>query len=190
VVRFGYIGALHPHKGIDLLLDAFRGLESRASLQIYGSAFGSPVSESYWRRIRSNQPPNVFFHGAYENADVHKILATLDVIVVPSLWYENSPLTIQEAFAAGIPVITADRGGMAELVHHNVNGLNFRLGDANDLHEKLAQIVEHPNLVEHLKCGISAVKNIEQDAAEQRVRYGELIRSRAHELTVASTLDG
>jgi glycosyltransferase involved in cell wall biosynthesis len=179
-IRFGYIGAFHAHKGIDLLLKAFRGLEDRAALHVYGSVFGSPISKSYWQRIRSSQTANVTFHGAYDNDKVDTILATVDAIVVPSLWYENSPLTIHEAFAAGVPVITADVGGMTELVHHNVNGLNFRLGDAKDLREKLIQIIEHPEVLEHLKFGIPKVKNIEQDAAQQRTRYRKLLRLRSN----------
>ena len=66
-IRFGYIGAFHAHKGIELLLEAFHGLGDRASLHIHGSAFGSPISESYWRRIRTRHGTNVVFHGAYDN---------------------------------------------------------------------------------------------------------------------------
>jgi glycosyltransferase involved in cell wall biosynthesis len=181
-VRFGYIGALHPHKGIELLLDAFRGLGERASLHVYGSAFGSPISQSYWRRIRDQEAASVFFHGPYDNGRVGDILADLDTIVVPSLWYENSPLTIQEAFIAGVPVVTADVGGMAELVRDGVNGLCFRRGDAVDLRDKLLRIVSHPELLDDLRRGIPRVTSIEHHAAEMRVRYQGLISSpdRAH----------
>jgi glycosyltransferase involved in cell wall biosynthesis len=97
-IRFGYIGALHAHKGIDLLLRAFEGLHDRAELHIHGSAFGSPISESFARRMRDAYGAHVTFHGPYDNGTIGAILSSLDVVVVPSLWYENSPLTIQEAF--------------------------------------------------------------------------------------------
>ncbi|MEQ1575334.1 MAG: glycosyltransferase, partial [Vicinamibacterales bacterium] len=142
-LAFGYIGALHAQKGVELLLEAFRGLGDRADLHIYGSAFGSPISENYWRRINDGQETSVVFHGAYDNQRIGAILGSLDVVVVPSLWYENSPLTIQEAFIGGVPVITANRGGMAELVRDGVDGLHFRLGDAADLREKMLHLVEH-----------------------------------------------
>jgi glycosyltransferase involved in cell wall biosynthesis len=170
-LRFGYIGALHPHKGIELLLEAFRGLGDRATLHVYGSAFGSPVSESYWRRIRAREADAVFFHGAYDNDRVGAILADLDVVVVPSLWYENSPLTIQEAFIAGVPVLTADTGGMAELVRDGIDGLWFRHGNAASLRERLCAVIEDPEVLAPLRAEIPAVLGIEEHAAAILARY-------------------
>ena len=53
--------------------------------------------------------------------------------MVPSIWWENSPLVIQEAFLHGRPVICSDIGGMAEKVDHDVNGLHFPVGDPDAL---------------------------------------------------------
>lgn len=178
-VRFGYIGALHPQKGIELLLEAFRGIGHDASLHVFGSVFASPISHNFWRRVRDRATPNVFFHGAYDNDRVGEILANLDVIVVPSLWYENSPLTIQEAFIAGVPVITADTGGMAELVRDGVAGLQFRFGDTADLHEKLRHVAAAPETLDRLRRGIPPVPTIEGHAAELLDRYRGLLPSAA-----------
>ena len=82
-ISFGYIGALHAHKGVELLVEAFRGLEGRAALHIHGSAFGSPISRNYGRRLLGAGPPSVTFHGSYDNDDVGTILSSLDVVVVP-----------------------------------------------------------------------------------------------------------
>jgi glycosyltransferase involved in cell wall biosynthesis len=176
-VRFGYIGALHPQKGLELLLEAFRGIGSEATLHVFGSVFGSPVSQNFVRRIRGRAAANVVFEGAYDNDRVGEALARVDVIVVPSLWYENSPLAIHEAFIAGVPVITADVGGMAELVGDGSNGLRFRFGDAADLCDKLRQVAEVPEMLDRLRQGISRVPTIERDAAELRDRYRALLRS-------------
>lgn len=174
-VRFGYIGALHAHKGIELLLAAFQGLGDRATLHIHGSAFGSPISESYWRRISAAPSDGVVFHGAYDNANIGAILAALDVVVVPSLWFENSPLTIQEAFIGGVPVVTANQGGMAELVRDGVDGLHFKLGDAADLRAKLAYLADRPERIEELRKNIPDVPTIDQQAAAVRAHYARLI---------------
>jgi glycosyltransferase involved in cell wall biosynthesis len=174
-LAFGYIGALHAHKGIDLLLRAFAPLAGRAELHIHGSAFGSPISESYWRRVWGRPQPSVFFHGPYDNVRVSEVLATLDVVVVPSQWYENSPLTIQEAFLAGVPVVTADCGGMAELVRNGIDGLHFRLGDEEDLRRTLARLIEDPALLERLRSGIPEVPHIDRQAAAVRARYDALL---------------
>jgi glycosyltransferase involved in cell wall biosynthesis len=177
-VRFGYIGAFHAQKGVDILLEAFRDLGNRASLHLYGSTFGSPISESYWRRVREGQGGNVVFHGAYDNERVDEILASLDVVVVPSRWYENAPLTIQEAFIGGVPVITADRGGMAEQVRDGIDGLHFRLGDAADLREKLLRVANDPELLDRFRRNIPAVTSIEEHAGDVRSRYLALSASR------------
>jgi glycosyltransferase involved in cell wall biosynthesis len=177
-IRFGYIGALHAHKGIELLLAAFRGLEDRATLAIHGSVFKSPVSGNYWQRIQADQPSSVTFHGPYENDDVGAILSEIDVVIVPSLWYENAPLTIQEAFMSGVPLITADQGGMAEAVRDGVDGLQFRLGDATDLREKMRMFIDHADLLDRLRQGIPEVTTIERHAADMRVRYDALVQAR------------
>lgn len=177
-VRFGYIGALHPQKGIELLLEAFRDVGHDATLHVFGSVFGSPISDSFWTRVRQRATANVVFRGAYDNQRVGDILAGLDVIVVPSLWYENSPLTIQEAFIAGVPVITADVGGMAELVRDGIDGLRFRFGDAGDLRETLRRVAAAPEILERLRRGIRPVPAIEEHAAELCDRYRRLLSSR------------
>jgi glycosyltransferase involved in cell wall biosynthesis len=174
-VRFGYIGSLHPHKGVELLLRAFLGLRGEASLHVHGSAFHSPVSHSYWSRIRSAaNSGHIHFHGAYQNDQVREILAGLDVVVVPSLWYENSPLTIQEAFLAAVPVITAGEGGMAEQVQHGRNGLHFRLGDVADLRARLQQVVDRPELIAELRQGIPPVPDMREHAAAVLQLYHSL----------------
>jgi len=174
-IRFGYIGAFHAHKGVELLLRAFEGLGGRAELHIHGSAFGSPISESYWKRIHQEHGTNVVFHGAYDNQRIGALLASLDVVVVPSLWYENSPLTIQEAFIGGVPVITSDQGGMAELVRDGVDGLHFKLGSVEDLRAKLAWLIDHPEALDRFRRQIPEVPDIDQQAAGVRARYEALL---------------
>lgn len=173
-VQFGYIGAFHAHKGLEILLKAFEGLDGRAMLHVYGSAFGSPISESYWRRVSEGHAGGVVLHGAYDHGRIGAILASLDAIVVPSLWYENSPLTIQEAFIAGVPVITANQGGMAELVRDGVDGLHFTLGDADDLRARLISIIEQPELLDRLRAHVPRVPTIAEQAAVVRAHYAAL----------------
>ncbi|MGH7818600.1 MAG: glycosyltransferase, partial [Candidatus Binatia bacterium] len=149
------------------------------SLHLFGSVFGSPISRSFWRRIHDRATANVFFHGAYDNDRVGEILADVDVVVVPSLWYENSPLTIQEAFIAGVPVITADVGGMAELVREGAGGLRFRIGDAEDLREKLRRVAEEPAILERLRREVPRVPTMAEHGREVLARYRELLSSSA-----------
>ena len=174
-LTFGYIGALHAHKGVDVLLDAFKSLGGRANLLIFGSAFGSPISESYRKRIEEQRPEGVTFEGAYDNAGIAGILSRLDAVIVPSVWYENSPLTIQEAYIAGVPVVASGSGGMAELVRDGVDGVHFRLGDAADLRAKLAALIDSPGILETFRRHVPAVPEIVAQAAVVRDRYAALL---------------
>lgn len=173
-LRFGYIGALHAHKGVHVLLEAFQGLEGLASLHIYGSAFGSPVSENHWLKISRQAGAGVTFHGRYENDRIVDILAGLDAVVVPSVWFENSPLTIQEAQIAGVPVITSDQGGMAELVRNGVDGLHFRLGDPQDLKAKLLSLIENQEMLKSMRSNMPEVPDMELQSRFVRQIYIEL----------------
>jgi glycosyltransferase involved in cell wall biosynthesis len=177
-VRFGFIGAFHAQKGLELLVRAFEGLGNRASLHIHGSAFGSPITESLWQRVQQQAPPGIVFHGPYRNDQLEDILATIDVVVVPSVWFENSPFTIQEAFGAGLPVITANAGGMAELVRHGVDGLQFQIGDAVDLRRQLQVVIDQPDLIAQFRRNLPALPELDTQADLVRREYVRLRESR------------
>jgi glycosyltransferase involved in cell wall biosynthesis len=161
-VRFGYIGTHIRSKGVNVLIDAFNQIDRNdVELKIYGR----PIKDTVYLEsmIRNN---GAEFTGAYDNRDVAKVLAGLDAIVVPSIWYENSPLVIHEAFLARIPVIASNRGGMAEYVHHMENGLLFDLGDSNDLADKILMLAENRELISELGENAPPVKSIEEHAEE------------------------
>ena len=102
-------------------------------------------------------------------------LARLDALVLPSVWLENSPLAIEEAFAGGVPVIASDLGGMAESVRHEVDGLRFPAGDADALSRCLRRLIDEPGLNSHrLRAGIREPLSIAVDAAQTLARYQAL----------------
>ncbi|MEA2788051.1 MAG: hypothetical protein QOG73_457, partial [Acetobacteraceae bacterium] len=82
-----------------------------------------------------------------------------------SVWWENAPLVIQEAFAHGRPVICSNVGGMAEAVGNGTDGLHFSRGDARSLAQTMQKAVETPGLWQRLRDGIQPVRTI-QDAAD------------------------
>ena len=118
--------------------------------------------------------PHINFHGGYHYEEISQVLANIDVLVVPSVWYENSPLAIHEAFLAGIPVITSNLGGMAELVKDGQNGLLFEPGNAADLNEKLYRFIDHPELIEQLASNPMKVSSIQEDAKKLKELYKQL----------------
>lgn len=166
-LRIGYLGQVEPHKGVHVLIEAFRRLSlpnqggRGAHLTIYGDL---NRNASYVRRLRqlAHEEPRITFAGAYDNRRVAEVLASLDVCVVPSIWYENLPTIILEAQAWGTPVVTADLGGMAEMVRHNVDGLLFRPGDADDLARQLQRLLDEPDLLPRLRAHAPRVTTIEE----------------------------
>lgn len=172
IVRFGFLGRIIPVKGIHLLIEAFNGMkEESAELNIYGAA---PDSAEYLKsRV---EDPRVRFRGLYDNQDVANVLSNIDVLVVPSIWYENSPLVIHEAFLAKIPVIATDLGGMAEHVKDGKNGLLFELGNVEDLREKMRMMVRDPGLLKELSEGENRVRTIEEDAESTVDIYERLLQ--------------
>lgn len=147
VVTFGYLGTHVPTKGVDLLIRAFRRLEVDARLRIYGRPRGQE-SEALARAAAGD--PRISFEGEYVNDQVLGLLAELDAIVVPSIWLENSPLVIHEAQQARRCVITADAGGMAEYVAHEVNGLLFKHRCEQSLHVQLMRVARDRELAARL----------------------------------------
>lgn len=164
-IRFLYIGTWIPSKGVDLALKAFREIDpSKASLSVYGFFPGYPGYEDYERYLQSLARGSgaIHFMGRYDPRRVYDVLAEGDLIIVPSIWWENSPLTIHEAYLAGVPVIAADRGGMAELVEDGVSGLLFRHRDWRSLRRVVERVIEHPEIVQRLQKGIPFVPTMDE----------------------------
>jgi glycosyltransferase involved in cell wall biosynthesis len=171
-VRIGYIGQIAPIKGVDLLIEAFQRLRSNCAgeLWVYGNmAKDAPFAERLRRLAADN--PRIRFMGPFERTEIARVLSELDVVAVPSVWYENTPIVISEAFAARRPVIATDLGGMSEIVHHNVNGLLFERGNVADLAVNLERCIEDSQLRQRLSGGIVAPRTIDEEVAELVSRY-------------------
>ncbi len=151
-VQIGYLGQIAQHKGVHVLVEAFRRLgPESATLHIHGVLENNPAYTAVLRKLAGNAP-NIHFHGGYNRDALPAVLAGLDAVVVPSIWYENSPLVIMEALGEGVPVITSRLGGMAELVEDGRTGLHFTMGDADALADTLRTFTGDAMLREHLRA--------------------------------------
>ncbi|HWQ12422.1 MAG TPA: glycosyltransferase family 4 protein [Roseiflexaceae bacterium] len=180
-LRIGYTGQIAPHKGVHLLVEAFRALRTAsrpAELHIYGGLEPRPDYAAQLRRI-ARDDPRVLFHGRYDHEHLPAILSELDVTVTPSTWYENSPLAIMEAHAAGTPVITAALGGMAELVRDGIDGLHFTPGDAADLARQLQRLVDEPQFLRQLRAGVRPPRSAEDELTELLDIYDSVVAAAA-----------
>jgi glycosyltransferase involved in cell wall biosynthesis len=171
-LRFAYLGGLSKHKGVHVLLDAWERAHVGGELSIWGYATDAPYVA--WLEQRAREV-GATWRGPYDHADLPGCLAETDVVVVPSIWAENYPIVIREAFAAGRPVIATRFGALGESVRDGVDGLTFPLADAGALAEILRRCVHEPGLLERLRCGISPPKTVTEEARELATRYAALV---------------
>lgn len=147
---FGYIGTHIPAKGVNILIEAFKQIEEKAALKIFGRSNGQ--STNALKEMAKSSKNKIEFEGEYINHNLaNDVFSNVDCIVVPSIWGENSPLVIHEAQACNVPVITADFGGMKEYVQHNINGLLFEHRNTKALAEQLKFAVLNPEKMKQLE---------------------------------------
>ncbi len=163
-VTFGFFGSVNPQKGLEILVSAFRECHGeRLRLVVRGNMTHFP---KYAKRVRAfaDVDPRINFKGPYGHGELADALSSIDVLVVPSVWYENTPFVVLEAFCAGRPVIASDLGGLSEIVQDGVNGRTFAAGDPGSLTGVLAEFEEDPSLLTKLAMGIEQVRTLEQNA--------------------------
>lgn len=150
---FGYIGTHIPAKGIHQLIEAFGRVRGDVRLRIWGRPRGQDTDalRALAALLPGDAAARVEWVSEYRNQEiVSEVFNRVDAIVVPSVWVENSPLVIHEAQQARVPVITADVGGMAEYVQHEVNGLLFAHRDPQALAAQMQRLVDEPGLARRL----------------------------------------
>jgi glycosyltransferase involved in cell wall biosynthesis len=159
-LRIGFIGTLSEHKGCHVLIEAFNQMSAGScTLDIYGSPQSFPDYYARLTKLASHNPA-IKFRGTFPNEKISDVLDGIDVMVVPSLWYENTPLVIYSAMASGCPAIVSDFPGMTEAVHHEVNGLSFPSGDIRMLRECLQRLIETPELLKELSRNCRPPKSV------------------------------
>jgi glycosyltransferase involved in cell wall biosynthesis len=192
--RLGFFGQMNRYKGVTLLIEAMRRLGKEkvdahlalhgANLEMQPDEFKHELSDL----LESTTEPfgNVTHLGSYDHADLPRLIAECDWVVVPSMWWENSPLVIQEAFLYGRPVICADIGGMAEKVEAGVNGLHFRAHDPASLAETIREAVTTDGLWERLRGGIPRVYGMDAHVKSLSKTYFELLERKGGAVRVGS----
>jgi glycosyltransferase involved in cell wall biosynthesis len=137
--RFGFMGTLAPHKGAHVLVGAFRAVADPAlTLDLHGSLTVQPSYVASLRHAAAGDD-RIRIHGPYAEGQQERVLDELDALVVPSIWWENSPLVVIEALGAGIPVIASRTGGVGDLVPGDA-GLLVPPGDTAALRDAIAAL--------------------------------------------------
>ena len=177
-LRIGFVGTLVWHKGAHVLLEAARRLPAgRFDILLFGSPDTFPDYVAELNAAASGLP--VRFLGGFDRDRVAEVYGEIDVLVVASLWPENSPLVIHEAWMAGVPVVGARIGGIADLVADGVHGLLYDAFSAADLAAALRSLLDEPEKLRRFAAALPAVKTIDRDAEEWEGIYREVLGEEA-----------
>jgi glycosyltransferase involved in cell wall biosynthesis len=181
--RFGFFGHINRFKGATVALDASARLSRSGvahQLSLHGGSAhqAQDTLDAFAKSLEA--APDALYGGLYARDEQARLIAEVDWVIVPSVWWENAPLVIQEAFAHGRPVICSNVGGMAEAVSDSVNGLHFARGDARALARTMQRAVETAGLWQQLRDAIATVRTV-QDAADDHVALYSGLLSAANE---------
>lgn len=159
---FGFFGQITPYKGLDVLLEALAQMREEERRGLVLEVHGANLelqTEAYRDRVETLRTSLaddgcLRWVGPYQPTDLRSRMAGVDWVVVPSIWWENSPMVIQEAFALGRPLLVSDIGGMAEKVVDGVDGLQVAAGNRVAWARALLRAAGEPGLWDRLRAGI------------------------------------
>ncbi|APG93953.1 glycosyltransferase family 4 protein [Sinorhizobium americanum] len=191
--RFAYFGQMTPFKGIDVLIDAVSRVPEEiwgddSCLMIYGGNLERQPLEFQDRvkKLIDEAGRRVRFYGAYQNGDLPRLMRSVDWVVLPSIWWENSPIVIQEALHHRRPIICSDIGGMAEKVQVGRDGLHFRAGSAQDLADRLVEVLSEPQAWDRLHASLRPPMSHIDSARQQAELYRRLLREKLGQANAAN----
>jgi glycosyltransferase involved in cell wall biosynthesis len=171
-LRVLYLGGISWQKGVHVLVEAANKLPAGIEVMIYGDL---KVHAEYAAGLQRRAGANVTLAGRLEHDQIWPALTAADLLVVPSIWYENAPMTILEAKAARTPVVASDLGALPEHVRDGLDGLLFPPGDAAALGRLLMMLYERPERLDQLRLSIGPVRTIEDHVRDVEDVYRSII---------------
>jgi glycosyltransferase involved in cell wall biosynthesis len=178
--HIGFIGSVIPSKGVHVLCEAFDRLDRPdLVLHIHGETPSFHGDSGYVDRLRQLLRPSldVRFHGRYEQRDLPAILAGLDLLVVPSLWWESFCLTAREGALAGVPVVASRLGALEEAINDGI-AIGFRAGDAHDLAHVLSRVLDES--APHARPSIAGIRDLDSSVGRMEEIYAVATGSMTH----------
>jgi glycosyltransferase involved in cell wall biosynthesis len=190
-VRFGYLGRLVEIKGILDLARAVREIPRDVSFTL---ELRGPESDEHSRTTASSfrsivgDDPRVSIKPAVGTEDVPAALSELDLLCVPSVWFENGPTVVSEAHAVGTPVIGTTVGAMPELIRSGIDGLLLEPGDWRALARAIVQVAENPaGTVDTWRTHLPPARTMDDIADDYLTMYADVL---AEQTSPAATSGG
>lgn len=142
-LHFIYLGQINQAKGVLEMIKAF-GQIKNTNIKLHvvgqGQEFGAAQK-------LAKADKRITMHGWLDHKKLFPLLSQMDVLIMPSLCYENSPTVIYESLSMGLPVLTADIGGAGELINEGQNGWKFPAGDFGVMREKIIKLCASPEML-------------------------------------------
>jgi glycosyltransferase involved in cell wall biosynthesis len=161
-----YVGGLSRHKGVHLLITAFKSLEGK-NIRLH--IIGKGKDEKKFKRLAEGDS-RIIFHGFVPDEELRLLYQKANITVVPSIWYDNSPMVIYESLNDGTPVIGSRIGGIPELIEGGYNGFLFEAGNVDELKEILGNLIKNPEPLKRLEDGaFESVKKYDMDTHVKRL---------------------
>ena len=177
-----FLGRIHPTKGLHTLL---RALAMRPALAVSLSIYSAKnTGDAYFDEISAlvARDTRVTLKAALANANVVATMRDYDLVVVPSEWLETGPLVIYEAFAAGLPVLGSDLGGVAELVSDGRNGRLLPCGDASAWANAIGEIADNRGLIKNWQQNLPPLRTMREVAQDMRTVYDNSLNAQPRPL--------
>ncbi|MDZ8188209.1 MAG: glycosyltransferase family 4 protein [Nostoc sp. ChiSLP02] len=175
ILKIAFLGRLDPTKGIHILIEALQAVpQLPICLDIYGISRGA--NDPYQQKLHSlaQKDSRINFKAPVSSAQVTATLANYDLLAVPSQLLETGPLVVLEAFAAKVPIIGSDLGGIAELVESGVNGILVEPASVVAWSQALERLCHNRDLLMHLRSGIRQPQTMATVAQEMQRIYSSL----------------
>jgi len=145
-----YLGRLERNKGVDILCGAFVQASKKVSnLRLSVAGYGT-MADSLVTQYGDH--PRITFHGPLFGEAKAELLTDSDLVVLPSVWAENAPVVIPEAYAYGNPCIVAEIGGLPEFVTENETGYLVPSGDVSALVVLFEQLAANPEQIAKMRA--------------------------------------
>lgn len=172
-LRFGFVGALMPHKGPHVAVEAFRGVSpAEAVLRLWGDPSPDPAYAEALRAAVGETGARI--EGAFADGEKERVFSGIDVLVVPSAGLESYGIVVDEAMAHGVPVIASRIGALVERLDDSC-GAFFEPGDAAGLREIVRRLVARPETIAQWRRAMPPVRTMRDAAHRIEEIYSELL---------------
>jgi len=164
--RLGFVGTIAPHKGLHILLEAVKDIPEDFTLNIFGK-IGNEQYFNRWKGLINNK--RIFYKGEEQSQKL--MYASIDILIVPSLWEETYGIVIDEAYRAKIPVIASRIGGIPEHIVEGKSGYLFEAGNSDELRDRINYVLNNYQMI---KWEFPPVMDIQKYAKNLEEIYTEM----------------